>query len=121
MFQIYGVNQNTTFFRLTCLKSKKTKEENRLKEFRLSTTSEEEPDFEVPSSPQLTSEFAPGDFLVVKVFGKKSFRLYVVKVLYPEDEGYVGQFYKRVPHLEITRNRGRGSISYGRCYKKTPT
>lgn len=48
------------------------------KEFRLSTTSEEEPDFEVPSSPQLTSEFAPGHFLVVKVFGKKSFRLYVV-------------------------------------------
>lgn len=68
------------------------------KEFILSTTSEEDPDFGIPESPQLPNTFAPGDFLVVKVHGKKSYRLYVAKVLYPEDDGYVGKFYKRVPN-----------------------
>lgn len=53
------------------------------------------------------SEFAPGDFLVVKVFGKKSFRLYVVKVLYPEVSAsvnikYLGKTVRGVPLITLT-------------------
>lgn len=68
------------------------------KELILTTTSEEEPDFGISESPQLPNTFAPGDFFVVKVHGQKSYRLYVAKVLYPEDDGYVGKFYKRISH-----------------------
>ena len=50
-----------------------------------------------PESLQLPNTFAPGDILVVKFHGKKSYRLYVVKVLYSEDNEYVVKFYKRVP------------------------
>lgn len=70
------------------------------KEFRLSTTSEE--DFQLEENLPVPNEFSPGDFLVVKVYGKKgkTFRPYVTKVLYPDpdDNEYVGVFYKRIPN-----------------------
>lgn len=70
------------------------------KAFRLSTTSEEDFECEATENLQIPNDFFPEDFLVVKVHGEKgkTFRLYVIKVLYPEDEGYVGVFYKMVPH-----------------------
>ena len=67
-------------------------------EFRLSTPSEEEPDFGIPEGPEIVpGVFSPGDFVVVKVYGKKksTCRIYVSRVLYLEDDGYVGDFTKR--------------------------
>lgn len=68
----------------------------------LSTNSEEEPGFEDYVShvaPISTIVHHPGDYLVVKVYGKSknNFRLYVCKVMHPEDDGYVGVFYKKNP------------------------
>ncbi|KAK9884166.1 hypothetical protein WA026_005117 [Henosepilachna vigintioctopunctata] len=64
--------------------------------FILSTFSEEDRNFGIQEHPKLPDIFAPEDFLVVEVHGKKSYRLYVDKVLYPEDEGYVRKFFKSV-------------------------
>lgn len=70
-------------------------------------SSEEEPgveetpeDLENPENPK--HSYSPGDFLVVKVFGKtkNTYRLYVSKVLYLQGDGYVGVFYKKAPHAK---------------------
>lgn len=67
-------------------------------------SSEEEPevkerseDLERPKNPE--NSYRPGDFLVVKVYGKTkdTHRLYVTKVLYIQGDGYIGVFYKRAP------------------------
>lgn len=68
--------------------------------FRLLSTSEDEFQEENEENFVNKNDFLPDDFLVVKVYGKKgkSFRLYVTKVLYRDDDEYVGVFYKRVPN-----------------------
>ncbi|XP_063232409.1 uncharacterized protein LOC134536584 [Bacillus rossius redtenbacheri] len=61
-------------------------------EYTLQTNSEEEPRLGTHVShvtPVSTSVHHPGDYLVVKVYGKSKnvFRLYVCKVMHPEDDG----------------------------------
>lgn len=43
------------------------------------------------------STFSLGDFAVIKVMGKSknSFRLYVVKVVEFDEDGYIGKFFKK--------------------------
>lgn len=63
----------------------------------LSTTSED--DFQLNSpSPSPIKDVNIGDFFIIKVFGKTSnnFRLYVCKVLEPDNDGYIGLFYKKI-------------------------
>lgn len=72
------------------------------KDFRLDSSSEEEPTFDttgsIPDTPASTENFSPDDFCVVKVYGKVEsvFRLYVCQLEYPQDDGFVGKFYKKV-------------------------
>lgn len=46
------------------------------------------------------SKFSLGEFALIKVMGKtkNSFRLYVVKIIEFDEEGYIGQFYKKSSH-----------------------
>ncbi|KAG8326911.1 hypothetical protein J6590_031262 [Homalodisca vitripennis] len=58
---------------------------------------DEESGVEEPLNTQLS--FLPGDFAVVKVYGKTiaHFRLYVCQVKDYEEGGYICQFYKKQP------------------------
>lgn len=61
----------------------------------LSSTSEDETDLgSIPAN----CDISVGDFLLIKVFGKtkENFRLYVCKVVEPDNEGYIGLFYKKI-------------------------
>ncbi|KAJ8949284.1 hypothetical protein NQ314_008272 [Rhamnusium bicolor] len=40
----------------------------------------------------------PEDFVLVKVFGKDSYKLFIAKVVKPDNDGYEGVFYKRMPN-----------------------
>nr|CAD7195522.1 unnamed protein product [Timema douglasi] len=59
----------------------------------------EEEDIDTASSGPNGTSLLPGDFAVVKVYGKtkESFRLYVSRVSHPSGAGYIGTFYKRTP------------------------
>nr|CAD7429773.1 unnamed protein product [Timema monikensis] len=59
----------------------------------------EEEDIDTASSGPNGTSLLPGDFAVVKVYGKtkESFRLYVSRVSHPSGAGYMGTFYKRTP------------------------
>lgn len=55
-------------------------------------------DFEIPKSPETRETFyCPRDFLIVKVYAKSkdAIKLYLSKVLYPQDDAYVKVYYKK--------------------------
>lgn len=63
------------------------------------TSSEDEQVSEVGNSNPSDIALSPGDYAVIKVYGKvkQSFRLYVCKICDPQDDGYVGVFLKKLP------------------------
>lgn len=71
--------------------------QNEDKEF--SESSSEEDTNNVLSLDKSNSKFSLGEFAVIKVMGKtkNSCRLYVVKVIEFDEEGYIGRFYKKTP------------------------